>query len=168
MKLNDKGFMMAELMITSVVIMISIVGLYTGFNKLYANYKVRNNYDDSNLLYGAKLVKDFLIDQYKINLLIKNNHDYLNISLCGLNFDCEEEESAYYNEIKNIYNISSIYFLTYKMDNLYINDNAYLNDYISYLKKDSNINKSDYKNSYRIIVETKDHKYASVGVICMY
>ena len=53
MSLNNRGFMMAELMITSVVIMISIVSLYTGFNKIYTNYKVRNSYDDSKLLYGT-------------------------------------------------------------------------------------------------------------------
>ena len=114
MSLNNRGFMMAELMITSVVIMISIVSLYTGFNKIYTNYKVRNSYDDSNLLYGTKLIKDFLIDQNKINLLIKNNKDYINISLCNLNFECVDDESTYYNDIKRIYNINTIYFLTYK------------------------------------------------------
>ena len=105
MSLNNRGFMMAELMITSVVIMISIVSLYTGFNKIYTNYKVRNSYDDSNLLYGTKLIKDFLIDQNKINLLIKNNKDYINISLCNLNFECVGDESTYYNDIKRIYDI---------------------------------------------------------------
>ncbi|MCI6002289.1 MAG: hypothetical protein MRZ37_04000 [Tenericutes bacterium] len=168
MSLNNRGFMMAELMITSVVIMISIVSLYTGFNKIYTNYKVRNSYDDSNLLYGTKLIKDFLIDQNKINLLIKNNKDYINISLCNLNFECVDDESTYYNDIKRIYNINTIYFLTYKMNDVKINDNNFLSDYIDYLRKDSNIDKSDYRNGYRIIVETKDNKYATLGIISNY
>ena len=165
MSLNNRGFMMAELMITSIVIMISIVSLYTGFNKIYTNYKVRNSYDDSNLLYGTKLIKDFLIDQNKINLLIKNNKDYINISLCNLNFECVDDESTYYNDIKRIYNINTIYFLTYKMNDVKINDN---NFFIDYLRKDSNIDKSDYRNGYRIIVETKDNKYATLGIISNY
>ena len=64
MSLNNRRFMMAELMITSVVIMISIVSLYTGFNKIYTNYKVRNSYDDSNLLYGTNILKE------NINILL--------------------------------------------------------------------------------------------------
>ena len=168
MSLNNRGFMMAELMITSVVIMISIVSLYTGFNKIYTNYKVRNSYDYSNLLYGTKLIKDFLIDQNKINLLIKNNKDYINISLCNLNFECDGDESTYYNDIKRIYDINNIYFLTYKMNNVKINDNSFLSDYIDYLRKDSNMDKSDYRNGYRIIVETKDNRYSTLGLISNY
>lgn len=168
MSLNNRGFMMAELMITSVVIMISIVSLYTGFNKIYTNYKVRSSYDDSNLLYGTKLIKDFLIDQNKINLLIKNNKDYINISLCNLNFECVGDESTYYNDIKRIYDINNIYFLTYKMNNVKINDNSFLSDYIDYLRKDSNMDKSDYRNGYRIIVETKDNRYSTLGLISNY
>ena len=168
MSLNNRGFMMAELMITSVVIMISIVSLYTGFNKIYTNYKVRNSYDYSNLLYGTKLIKDFLIDQNKINLLIKNNKDYINISLCNLNFECVGDESTYYNDIKRIYDINNIYFLTYKMNNVKINDNSFLSDYIDYLRKDSNMDKSDYRNGYRIIVETKDNRYSTLGLISNY
>ena len=54
--------------------------------------------------------------------------------------------------INKDYDINNIYFLTYKMNNVKINDNSFLSDYIDYLRKDSNMDKSDYRNGYRIIV----------------
>ena len=95
-------------------------------------------------------------------------HYYSKYSLCNLNFECVDDESTYYNDIKRIYNINTIYFLTYKMNDVKINDNNFLSDYIDYLRKDSNIDKSDYRNGYRIIVETKDNKYATLGIISNY
>ena len=66
------------------------------------------------------------------------------------------------------YDINNIYFLTYKMNNVKINDNSFLSDYIDYLRKDSNMDKSDYRNGYRIIVETKDNRYSTLGLISNY
>ena len=54
------------------------------------------------------------------------------------------------------------------MNDVKINENNFLSDYIDYLRKDSNIDKSDYRNGYRIIVETKDNKYATLGIISNY
>ena len=164
-RFNNKGFMMAELMIASVLLVSTIVGLYAGFNKMYSNYKVRDSYDKAEVLYGAKVIKDFLIDQYKMNVLIKNTNSYLDITSCNDVFTCDNAETSYYNDVKEAYNISSLYFSKYDISDINFNlDNEFIKDYVAYLKKDVTMSSGLYKDGYRIIVETNDKNYASLAV----
>lgn len=162
MKLNKKGFMLAEVIVVSVILIGTMVGLFTGFNKMYSNYKERNTYDNVEALYGAKSIKDFLIDQQKLNELIKNTTSFSNITE-STNLSLNEIETTLFNSIKGEYDINNIYFSVYNISSIdYDNTNNNLTSYLTYLKKDTNMTKSSY--GYRIVVETNDKNYATIGL----
>lgn len=165
MKLNKKGFMLAEVIVVSVILIGTVVGLYAGFNKMYANYRERNAFDDVETLYCAKVIKDFLIDQEKINDLIKkiNNTSISNDITDNASLSLNTYEIALYNAIKKDYNVNKIYFSIYDLTDKNINGASQnFTNYVNYLKKDSTLATTSY--SHRIIVETKDNKYATIGI----
>ena len=73
MRLNKKGFMMAEVVVVSVIICTALVTLYTGINRVSNAYKIRNKYYDINALYMAEKANLYLINTSNINKLITNN-----------------------------------------------------------------------------------------------
>jgi len=160
MKLNKKGFMLAEVVVVSVVLISTIVGTYAGFNKAYSGYKERSNYDNIDALYAAKDIKDYLIENYKINNLINTTDQIKDITSCQT-FACTEEEKKMYENIKTLNDISKIYFSKYDISNINIkNASNQLSNYINYLKKESSI--SD--EGYRIIIETNNKKFATLSL----
>lgn len=70
--MNNKGFMMAEVVVVSAIVMVTIVGLYQSYNKLYSTYNTRIDYYDSTTLYRLGYYRDILIENDKLNNLIKN------------------------------------------------------------------------------------------------
>ena len=59
--MNRKGFMMAEVVVVSAIVMVSIVGLYQSYNKIYSAYTTRIKYYDSTTLYRLGYYRDILI-----------------------------------------------------------------------------------------------------------
>ena len=53
MKIGKKGFMMAEVVVVSVVIATVLVTLFTCLNKVSSAYETRNRYYDVDSLYAA-------------------------------------------------------------------------------------------------------------------
>lgn len=66
-KINNKGFMLAEIIIVSAIIMVTIVGVYKGFSNTHKIYAIRNSYYDSNVLYSLKTFENFLVDSMALN-----------------------------------------------------------------------------------------------------
>lgn len=162
MKLNKKGFMLAEVIVVSVILIATLVGLFTGFNKMYSNYKERNSYDNVDALYAAKSIKDFLIDQTKLNELIKNTVSFNNITN-STSISLSEYETTLYNNIKEEYDIKNIYFSVYNINNIeFDTTNNTLTSYLAYLRKDSNLTKSNY--AYRIVVQTNKNNFSTIGL----
>lgn len=73
--MNNKGFMMAEVVVVSAIVMVTIVGLYQSYNKLYSTYNTRIDYYDSTTLYRLGYYRDILIENDKLNNLINNLED---------------------------------------------------------------------------------------------
>lgn len=61
--MNNKGFMMAEVIVVSAVIMVTLVGLYTSYNKIFSLYNQRLNYYDVATLYKLAYIRDNNIDE---------------------------------------------------------------------------------------------------------
>lgn len=59
-KLNKKGFMMAELIVVSSIILVTLVSLYTSYNKIYSIYNGRIGYYDVATLYRLSYYRDVL------------------------------------------------------------------------------------------------------------
>ena len=62
MKLNKKGFMMAEVIVVSSIVLITLTSLYISYNKIYSTYKKRINYYDVSIIYD--------LDQIRRNVVI--------------------------------------------------------------------------------------------------
>ena len=61
--MNNKGFMMAEVIVVSAVIMVTLVGLYTSYNKIFSLYNQRLNYYDVATLYELAYIRDNNIEE---------------------------------------------------------------------------------------------------------
>lgn len=64
MNLNKKGFMMAEVVVVSSVVLIILTTLYISYNKIFSLYETRLKYEDSNLLYSLAYYRDYLVETY--------------------------------------------------------------------------------------------------------
>lgn len=70
---DNKGFMMAEVVVVSSIVLIFLTTIFTSYNKLYAAYVNRINYYDVVTLYRLGYYRDILIENDKINSLLTNN-----------------------------------------------------------------------------------------------
>ena len=70
MKLNRKGFMMAEVVVVSSVILIVLTTLYISYNKIFSIYETRLNYVDIILIYSRAYYMDYLIEHNDLNAII--------------------------------------------------------------------------------------------------
>ena len=76
---DNRGFMMAELIIVSAIIITTLVALYASFSKMYSTYSERGYYLDVDGKYILKTIYDDLIDNNKFVSLV-NGNDGLNES----------------------------------------------------------------------------------------
>ena len=132
---NSKGFMLAEVVITSTVVMTAMIGLYATFTKIYNAYNIRTTYYNIDGVYASKKVADYLIttdNDNNINkLLLENeNKNYIKIST-----DIDDTINA----LANAYSVSGVYvvkFTSNAVDELKnTNINETFKDYLGYLKK---------------------------------
>ena len=74
MKLNKKGFMMAEVIVVSSIVLITLTSLYMSYNKIYSTYKKRINYYDVSIIYDLdKIRRNVVIDAPTNNTKIEND-----------------------------------------------------------------------------------------------
>ena len=70
--MNNKGFMMAEVVVVASIVLLFLAGLYVSYNKLFALYSTRINYYDSATLYNLAYYRDKLIRDKKMNTVLQN------------------------------------------------------------------------------------------------
>ena len=70
MKLNKKGFMMAEVVVVSAIILIFMGTIYVSYNKMLSAYKTRLSYLDVVTLYRLGYYRDILIENKAMDNLI--------------------------------------------------------------------------------------------------
>ena len=51
---NNKGFMLAEVVVTSTIILTALISFYTTFNNLYRRYEIHTKYYDIDGVYAIK------------------------------------------------------------------------------------------------------------------
>lgn len=69
---SRKGFMLAEVVVVSVVVATVLVVLFTGLNRVASGYEKRNQYFDIDTAYISSGVNEALIRSGSINDMIKN------------------------------------------------------------------------------------------------
>ena len=163
MRINRKGFMLAEVIIVSVIICVVLVSLFTGINRVTKAYDLRNRYYDVNALYMAEKANLYLIEDNSINTLISNNSP-VKVENTNLN-----NVISFYNS-GNTGSAVNIYFTPYdqnKVDDLgkLTETNQTYKDFIDYLSGHLEF-KGEY--TYMLISEicnsTDDCYYYGLGV----
>ncbi len=163
MKLNNKGFMMAEVIIVSAIIITTMVSLYAGFNRVYSTYNERNTFFSSDGIYALKTFEDFYINEQIMNKIANSliTNDYIDLTNCD---NTTYYQTAYQktlcNQIKNQYKINKIIATTYDLskidatiNNIDTNEeyNETLKDYLEYYYNNEEIQTANF--SYLFFVE---------------
>lgn len=132
MKLNKKGFMLAEVVITSSVVAVILVTLYIGINRMNNAYDKRNRYYDID---AQQFAMEF-------NDLHKKSDEYQT--------DQTETKSLENLAVLQGYKGIKIRYVEYNSDKLSSLSSQFSQDYINYL-----IDKLDFNEdySYLIVVE---------------
>lgn len=71
--MNNKGFMMAEVVVVASIVLVTLVGLYTSYNKIFSIYNKRVDYYDVATLYDLAYIRDGVdFNSYSSKSLILN------------------------------------------------------------------------------------------------
>ena len=121
---NNKGFMLAEVVIVSTIVTSVIVSLYTGFNRVYKFYNERSHYYDIDGLYALKTISDLLLEEEKLN-----GYHYLPTN--GVIDDNYFTNKDLISNLKTNYNIQNIYFKSCQATGFPSDINPTMEDYIN-------------------------------------
>ena len=91
--MNNKGFMMTEVVVVSVIVLSVLVTMYVSYGKLFTGFKEKINYYNPDSIYKLANVRDAMIKDGTLNTLIKEYTSTIKIdSYCkGL---CNELKST--------------------------------------------------------------------------
>ena len=136
--MNNKGCMMTEVVVVSVIVLSVLVTMYVSYGKLFTGFKEKINYYNPDSIYKLANVRDAMIKDGTLNTLIKEYTSTIKIdSYCkGL---CNELKST-----------NNIYISNYGDLKKINNTNQTFKDYIAFLE-----NNIENKNNYYLIIETE-------------
>ncbi len=177
MKNNNRGFMLAEVVVTATIVLTALISLYITFNKLYKNYNTRSYIYDIDGIYAIKDVISILMDTGDINNILANytnTTEVKSIELIKSNTCSNTISDDFKNHcesIQEIYNINNMYITKYKSNHITSLKNNVNNttfkDYLSFLNNKYNFTDGNY--TYLFIVEYKndntsdDYYYSNLG-----
>lgn len=98
MKLNKKGFMMAEVIVVSAIIVIFLGAIYISYNKILSTYKTRINYYDNTTLYKLGYYRDTLIENNELDTALNNAQN----GIVTVANNAHEKAYLIYNENKKL------------------------------------------------------------------
>lgn len=164
---NNKGFMLAEVVIVSAVLITTLVSLYAGFAKVYKAYEERSSFFDTDSIYALKSIEDTLIDEGLFNNIINEINTSNYVSYLAENLTDDSYINSYLKELLGNYNIE--YFYITKYDNASLitimesdTDNIVFNDFLTYLQKNLTF---DNNYNYIFLSKTKDGRFAYLRVL---
>lgn len=161
MKLNRKGFMLAEVVVSASVVAVVLVTMYIGINRMTAAYDKRNRYYDLDAQQVAMEVND----------LLKRDSEQNNFTSLTDNYYSLEDIEVNYSKLKEVFNSLGENINTYYVKNedgfntmKSLNINQSFKDYLDYFISKTNF---DENYSYFIVVELKkndDYYYYTLKV----
>lgn len=161
MKLNRKGFMLAEVVVSASVVAVVLVTMYIGINRMTAAYDKRNRYYDLDAQQVAMEVND----------LLKRDSEQNNFTSLTNNYYSLEDIEVNYSKLKEVFNSLGENINTYYVKNKdgfnnikNSNINQSFKDYLDYFISKTNF---DENYSYFIVVELKkndDYYYYTLKV----
>ena len=171
-KIGNKGFMMAEVVIVSTVILVTLVSLYTLFNKMYIVYSERSYYYNVDAVYALRTIYSNLVDNENMVSLVNNGlqenqttkKDYVEIIHHEKN-QCDYVDQTICDGLIDTYGVSRVLLVRYNesaFQNLLV-DSSYdriIEDYFDYLNDSLDF---DEDFSYIFIIELVDGDYQYYG-----
>lgn len=120
---NKKGFVFVETIVVIVVLLTSLLYLYSTFIALSNNEKKRITYDDVSYLYKTYSLKKYFVSQRLdriVSQLDSSNGNYIVSFGCGSRdlFDDYKKEGAFCELIHEELNVSNIYMTYYDLSAL--------------------------------------------------
>jgi len=151
--LNNKGFMLVEVIIVSVVVAVIMSSLYIAFNRVYNFYDKKETYTNLDAIYGIKTIEDYMIDEMILNGLLSSVSD-VEINCESSNTVFDNVQDVYCENIFNQYKINKMYLMIKQANNKLNRPdgiNESFRDYITYLE---NVVITNSTSNYLFIVET--------------
>lgn len=172
--MNNKGFMMAEVVVVSAIILVTLTGLYASYNKVYGIYKTRLSYYDAVTLYRLSYYRDILIENDVIDKVMDEAKKgtainvYNSIKEGGI-FELPEIETTEYIS-------DTVFFISKnKFSNSILNNqdvNLTFKEYVQFLSTSATINSNyimvmercnlDKDNSSKVDIDNCKYAYLEV------
>ena len=157
-KNNNKGFMLVEVIIVTVVIATIMTSLYVAFSRVYKVYDMKSKYSNIDGIYSLNIIKNYYIENIKINKMINDSSTYIDLKkdiensnkYCST-LNINDENIDYCNKINSV-------IANYKINNLYIVNKDKLTD----LKNISDTSKLKYE-----ITNKSEKSSASIEIKCI-
>lgn len=154
-KMNNKGFMLTETLIVSILLIIVLLTIYVQFKKVNRSVENSFSYNTVSSLYNLYNVKLYF-EQEKFNVIVANldEKDYVELT------DCSEvffERPSYCKNILNSVGIKRVFATNENLYSLVEKKpfNQKLNNYIASIDYEAT-------SGYRLIAEFEDGSYASL------
>ena len=158
-KSKNKGFILAETIAVSLVIMTSLVIVYTQFVTISNSYYRTFTYNNVNDLYLVANIKEFIkSDGYDALTNELNDSSYVDLTSCPSDYF---NEYIYCRSLIENSNIKQIIFTKQNIEQLKNNLDS---NFSEKMKKFIKSIKSENTNSYRLIVEFNDETFATLIV----
>lgn len=157
-KSNIKGFILAEVIVVSVVVISAIIILYMQFTSVNNSYYRSFKYNTIDDLYSVNNIRSFIEVDNLDNIIEQlNEKNYVDLSSCSNTYFIE------YNYCKNLLstlNVKTLIFTYEDVTNLKkeLNTPTFSEGMKTFIKTIS----STKNNKYRIIVEFEDDRYATL------
>lgn len=155
MKLNKKGFMLAEVVIVASVIATVLVFLYISINRMSNAYDKRNRYYDIDAMYAAMEINDIIKKDTSIN------SDSNIIPLDSGNYSIFTD---FYKNATSYKKINAWYCPNNSSTSINTNNDDTLKDYISYLREKLEEVNYNYLVIVELIKETDDVYFYTLKV----
>lgn len=155
-KNNKKGFIFAETIIISVVVLGALIFIYTQFMSINKSYQNSFRYNTVDKLYATKNIVEYVKTDGLDTLTSSLTGEYIDITSCSSDYFLENKycEDLYHN-----LGIKTVLFAKEDVTELKKQQNLpFTEEMKSYLKTIP----SKKENRYRIIAEFKDNTFATL------
>lgn len=168
---NNKGFMLAEAVITSTVVLTTLIGLYATFTKLYNAYNIRTTYFDIDGMYAIKGMIDHLIDNGEVNNKLQNLQSATTNYISLIQNNVCQTSDIYCSSLTKLYDIENLYIIKYETESLSSLKNIIsrqtFKDYLEYIRNYYTFDTEEDGYNYLFILEYKNgdkYYYSSLGL----
>ncbi|MFA5459029.1 MAG: LamG domain-containing protein [Bacilli bacterium] len=157
---NQKGFILTETMVVSVILMVAFLFVFSQFLLIFAQYREFESYSKVSNVYKARNMATFLVkDNYDEIMATLNNNSYFNLTTCSAPIEFTSYCEGLIGEMDIKMAILTPYDLQAVINNNPSDFSHRLKQYLKYLQKSK-----DNPGEYRIILELNDGTFSSYTI----